>query len=205
MVIHMCKYNDFIIIHIVCPTDRHMVWSSAEVIPWMHQHMTKQCVFFSDLWNRVYKNLWHFLRVLLPFIFNTHIPQFCFSSLIHCVASASPMPLSSSESATNSNVFRVTEIRVPEDQPAPVTPIYIATSRRTSFLPPSCRIAGRDIHARHREAKAMELYDTLGEPNVRKVFLASDLLAVWARFACINISRNLLDHQAASRKQSFVA
>lgn len=76
------------------------------------------------------------------------------------------MSINSTGLATNANVPGVAKTPVTADQPAPVPPVYTATSRRANLLPPSPRTNGSDISAPRQEAAAMESRDNIGKQNV---------------------------------------
>lgn len=79
------------------------------------------------------------------------------------------MPSNSSGSATDVNASETAEFYVTAGGPTFVPPINTATSRPTNLLPPSLRVAGNDIPIRRREAAAMVLRITIGEPEVLSV------------------------------------
>lgn len=66
------------------------------------------------------------------------------------------MPWDSIGSATDANMSRIAESRVPIDQTPLVPSVHIVTSRRTDALHPSSRIAGSDIPACHKNTAAMK-------------------------------------------------
>lgn len=66
------------------------------------------------------------------------------------------MSYSFASSVTDNKVSEIAESRIPVDPPVPFARIYTATSRLVSLIPPSCRIAGRNIPVHRRKADTME-------------------------------------------------
>lgn len=110
------------------------------------------------------------------------------------------MPLKSRGFATDVYVYGIAESRVPDDQPAPVHPAHNATSPRINFLSPSRYITESDIPVLFREADAIELQFTVGEPYIQNSPLSHTLHATWVRYACINITCDHFEHQTAAQR-----
>lgn len=99
-------------------------------------------------------------------------PPFSYCSFIYCQISwITVMPFNSTGYATDPNVLRIAESRVPSDHLKSVLPIHTPISCCTCLTPPTRRIALCKIPIRHREAAAMEPQDTVGEPDDCNAFL----------------------------------
>lgn len=77
--------------------------------------------------------------------------------------------------ATNANVSGMVGFYATADQPAPIHPIYTVSSCRTSLFTPSRRTPGSATPTHHREAAAMELQDSITEPDFCNAPLPLDL------------------------------
>lgn len=83
---------------------------------------------------------------------------------------------SSTCSITDLCVTRIEEACVQAEQPAPTSSIYGSLSSHTVLLPPSHRIAEKDISVCRCEETAMELRDIIEKPDVRNVPLPPGLI-----------------------------
>lgn len=75
-------------------------------------------------------------------------------------SSIAVMPSSTTCSTTDTNVSEISKFRVPADQPVPISPIHIATSRCTNFLSSSLRSFWNDFSIHSCIVAAMEPQDT---------------------------------------------
>lgn len=110
------------------------------------------------------------------------------SFIIHQFSSTFIILSESTGSATNASVSGITEIPLPNDLLAPISPLHIATPTHISPLAPSCHIARTYISARRQKMAAMEPNYTIGQPDVQYAPSTSDLFATWVRYPHINVT-----------------
>lgn len=163
--------------------------------PWMVTSCVLRIVILADFWlasftglhQAAWKGSRSFIRLIVGIpkklgprlgcpccCLSIHFQVLTFFSLFLPVKLSFNMPSDSSGIATNANVSRIDESRIPADPLAPVPLIYTATSRRANLLPSSIPISESKILASRQEAAAMKPHDTKRESDVRNAPLPSD-------------------------------
>lgn len=157
---------------------------------------------FLKLWQLAFKQRCYYLEVS-PFGFNLHISALRLSLFTHQFRPTSSTPLNSAGPATVASVSDLDEVHVPADKNLLAFPVHIATSCRTEPFSSSRRMAWSNILASCWKVTVMKLQSRIWEPGIQNTPLLYCFHANWARRPMFNISWNMLENQAAVRKQTF--
>lgn len=110
-------------------------------------------------------NFWAFIYLLFLHTVKYHQSPLC--------------PPSSTGSATNNSFSWIADFRLTADQPAPISLVHAATSRRINLFSPTCHIAC--IPVRCREAAAMETQEPIEKLDVQNIPIPSNPYETRAR------------------------